>query len=172
MKKKVSTYLHDHAAFIQFAISVADRDALQCRNLFSNSIVRYSHFCPSLLRRPCLKKKSNVHNYTVGNSSNKHCRFDSSYFQFAFVAICHKITYLHAVVFLVSVVFLSTMSESTSSVTASAPQEFRLEPDTELRFEVESKNEKVTLEVLFHSFYLFYLNYHSKHLVVYNATYF
>ena len=26
-------------------------------------------------------------------------------------------------------------------------QEFKLEPDCELRFEVESKNEKVTLEV-------------------------
>lgn len=40
------------------------------------------------------------------------------------------------------------MSETTSSVVPSTPQEFRLEPDTELRFEVESKNEKVTLEVL------------------------
>lgn len=29
----------------------------------------------------------------------------------------------------------------------SAVQEFKLDPDCELRFEVESKNEKVTLEV-------------------------
>lgn len=28
-------------------------------------------------------------------------------------------------------------------------QEFKLEPDSELRFELESKNEKVTLEVRF-----------------------
>lgn len=29
-------------------------------------------------------------------------------------------------------------------------QEFKLDPDCELRFEVESKNEKVTLEVIGH----------------------
>lgn len=28
-------------------------------------------------------------------------------------------------------------------------QEFKLDPDSELRFEVESKNEKVVLEVMF-----------------------
>lgn len=30
----------------------------------------------------------------------------------------------------------------------SVVQEFKLDPDCELRFEVESKNEKVTLEVI------------------------
>lgn len=34
----------------------------------------------------------------------------------------------------------------------SAVQEFKLDPDCELRFEVESKNEKVTLEVIGHGF--------------------
>jgi len=46
----------------------------------------------------------------------------------------------------------------------SAVQEFKLDPDCELRFELESKNEKVTLEVighffienLFHLLFLFY----------------
>ena len=33
-------------------------------------------------------------------------------------------------------------------------QEFKLDPDCELRFEVESKNEKVTLEVFITSFSL------------------
>lgn len=31
-------------------------------------------------------------------------------------------------------------------------QEFKLDPDCELRFEVESKNEKVTLEVMRHDY--------------------
>lgn len=40
------------------------------------------------------------------------------------------------------------MSDEKSTV-----QEFKLDPDCELRFEVESKNEKVTLEVI----YIFFL---------------
>ncbi|XP_077300195.1 protein CLP1 homolog [Arctopsyche grandis] len=39
------------------------------------------------------------------------------------------------------------MAEGLGGAAATAAQEFRLESDTELRFEVESKNEKVTLEV-------------------------
>lgn len=42
----------------------------------------------------------------------------------------------------------------------SVVQEFKLDPDCELRFEVESKNEKVTLEVIeqdsFWRIYFFY----------------
>lgn len=35
----------------------------------------------------------------------------------------------------------------------SVVQEFKLDPDCELRFEVESKNEKVTLEVIEYDFF-------------------
>lgn len=36
-------------------------------------------------------------------------------------------------------------------------QEFKLDPDCELRFEVESKNEKVTLEVSIKTVFLYFL---------------
>ena len=35
------------------------------------------------------------------------------------------------------------------------PREFKLDPDSELRFEIESKFEKVTLEVSFVTFFHF-----------------
>lgn len=37
-------------------------------------------------------------------------------------------------------------------------QEFKLDPDSELRFEVESKNEKVVLEVMFTEIGAIWLN--------------
>lgn len=41
----------------------------------------------------------------------------------------------------------------------SALQEFKLDPDCELRFEVESKNEKVTLEVNIKCSFLSYVQF-------------